>query len=127
MISHHLPRRGFAAYAGDRLGTSVIQLDYENVVRLAEDLATVDQLFTGPPRDRSDRRSSTVWRDPGRRDRASAIFCAFPRSTGQSPVAYVRKLRVYRAKALLVGSDCNLTDFALACGFAHAQQNLGRI
>ena len=46
---------------------------------------------------------------------------AFQQSTGRTPAAYVRELRIERAKELLATSGRSLTDIAVSCGFAHSQ------
>lgn len=50
---------------------------------------------------------------------------AFKRSLGLSPMAYVTRRRVERAKIMMVSTDAQLTDIALACGFAD-QSHLNR-
>src|SRR6185312_17337988 len=50
---------------------------------------------------------------------------AFKRSLGLSPMAYVARRRVERAKILMVSTDAQLTEIALACGFAD-QSHLNR-
>jgi len=50
---------------------------------------------------------------------------AFKRSLGLSPMAYVTRRRVERAKILMISTDAQLTEIALACGFAD-QSHLNR-
>lgn len=50
---------------------------------------------------------------------------AFKRSLGLSPMAYVTKRRVERAKVMMIQTDQQLTEIALACGFAD-QSHLNR-
>lgn len=50
---------------------------------------------------------------------------AFKRSLGLSPMAYVTTRRVQRAKTMMVSTDKQLTEIALACGFAD-QSHLNR-
>lgn len=50
---------------------------------------------------------------------------AFKRSLGLSPMAYVATRRVQRAKSMMISTDRQLTDIALACGFAD-QSHLNR-
>lgn len=50
---------------------------------------------------------------------------AFKRSLGLSPMAYVTRRRVERAKVMMVSTDAQLTEIALACGFAD-QSHLNR-
>ena len=50
---------------------------------------------------------------------------AFKRSLGLSPMAYVTKRRVERAKLMMISTGQQLTDIALACGFAD-QSHLNR-
>lgn len=50
---------------------------------------------------------------------------AFKRSLGLSPMAYVTKRRVERAKVMMISTDRQLTEIALACGFAD-QSHLNR-
>ncbi|WP_236515249.1 helix-turn-helix transcriptional regulator [Sandaracinus amylolyticus] len=42
----------------------------------------------------------------------------FKRATGETPMAYVRRLRVERAKELLLATDMSLADIAAHVGFA---------
>jgi len=50
---------------------------------------------------------------------------AFKRSLGLSPMAYVTRRRVERAKVMMISTDGQLTEIALACGFAD-QSHLNR-
>lgn len=50
---------------------------------------------------------------------------AFRRSLGLSPMAYVTKRRVERAKVMMTSTGEQLTDIAFACGFAD-QSHLNR-
>jgi len=50
---------------------------------------------------------------------------AFKRSLGLSPMSYVAKRRVERAKVMMISTGEQLTDIALACGFAD-QSHLNR-
>lgn len=50
---------------------------------------------------------------------------AFKRSLGVSPMAYVTTRRVERAKTMMISTDQQLTEIALACGFAD-QSHLNR-
>ncbi|HEX5458952.1 MAG TPA: AraC family transcriptional regulator [Steroidobacteraceae bacterium] len=50
---------------------------------------------------------------------------AFKRSLGISPMAYVARRRVERAKAMMITTDRQLTEIALICGFAD-QSHLNR-
>jgi AraC family transcriptional regulator len=50
---------------------------------------------------------------------------AFKRSLGISPMAYVTRRRVERAKAMMVTTDRQLTEIAHTCGFAD-QSHLNR-
>lgn len=50
---------------------------------------------------------------------------AFKRSLGLSPMAYVNRRRVERAKAMMISTDRQLTEIALVCGFAD-QSHLNR-
>ena len=50
---------------------------------------------------------------------------AFKHTLGISPMAYVNTRRVERAKAMIISTDQQLTDIALACGFAD-QSHLNR-
>lgn len=50
---------------------------------------------------------------------------AFKRSLSVSPMAYVTRRRVERAKAMMISTDQQLTEIALACGFAD-QSHLNR-
>lgn len=50
---------------------------------------------------------------------------AFKRSLGLSPMAYVARRRVERAKVMMISTDEQLTEIALACGFAD-QPHLNR-
>src|SRR5262249_24813659 len=43
---------------------------------------------------------------------------AFKRSLGLPPMAYVAKRRVERAKLMMISTGEQLTEIALACGFA---------
>ena len=44
---------------------------------------------------------------------------AFRAATGETPHAYLRRLRCERAKALMMEGGMSLAEIALACGFAH--------
>ena len=50
---------------------------------------------------------------------------AFKRSLGVSPMVYVTKRRLERAKAMMISTDRQLTEIALICGFAD-QSHLNR-
>ena len=43
----------------------------------------------------------------------------FRNSTGLSVMAYLRKLRIERAKALLLETDINIAELAIHLGFSH--------
>ena len=45
----------------------------------------------------------------------------FKARTGVTPHQYVLKLRIARAKKLLIGSSQTITEIAAQCGFAHQQ------
>jgi AraC family transcriptional regulator len=51
---------------------------------------------------------------------------AFRRSVGESPCAYLRRLRVQRAQELMLATDDSLAEIAVECGFAD-QSHLCRI
>jgi AraC-like DNA-binding protein len=53
---------------------------------------------------------------------ARAIFRAFRRSRGYSPMAFAKMVRLQHARAMLVASDRNttVTGIALKCGFSNA-------
>ena len=46
---------------------------------------------------------------------------AFTESTGQTPHRYLVSQRIEKAKQLLAGSSCSITEIGLAVGFSHAQ------
>jgi transcriptional regulator GlxA family with amidase domain len=50
---------------------------------------------------------------------------AFKRSLGLSPMAFVASRRVERAKVMMISTNDQLTDIAMACGFAD-QPHLNR-
>jgi AraC-like DNA-binding protein len=58
-----------------------------------------------------------------RRTRFSALFRHY---TGDTPLHYLLRLRVEQARHLLRTTDRNVTDIAMACGFA-SSQHLARI
>ena len=51
---------------------------------------------------------------------SSAYFCrSFHRSTGCTPMFYVRRRRVHLAKHLIATTDLTMADIAPLCGFDH--------
>lgn len=56
----------------------------------------------------------------------SYFFRAFKRSFGVSPHGYITVLRLARARELLVGSEEQISEIAVACGFAD-QAHFSRI
>jgi AraC-like DNA-binding protein len=52
---------------------------------------------------------------------ARSLFDEFKRSCGQSPMAFVKQIRLQRARDMLVRTDLNpsVTETALACGFSN--------
>jgi AraC-like DNA-binding protein len=52
---------------------------------------------------------------------ARSLFDQFKRSRGQSPMAFVKQIRLQRARDMLVRTDLNpsVTETALACGFSN--------
>ena len=52
---------------------------------------------------------------------ARSLFHQFKRSRGQSPMAFVKQMRLQRARDMLARTDLNpsVTDTALACGFSN--------
>lgn len=51
-------------------------------------------------------------------DLSAAYFCrSFHRSTGMTPMVFVRRRRVALARRLLETTELSLTDVALSCGF----------
>jgi AraC family transcriptional regulator len=51
---------------------------------------------------------------------------AFRRSVGETPCAYLRRLRVHRAQELMLATDDSLAEIAADCGFAD-QSHLCRV
>lgn len=49
------------------------------------------------------------------------LFHLFKETTGMTPNDYLQRLRVERAKTLLLNSDRPITEVALACGFSSSQ------
>jgi AraC-like DNA-binding protein len=56
----------------------------------------------------------------------SQLARAFTKSTGLPPHRHLLKMRVERAKALLLAGDLNIAEIALACGFFD-QSHLNRV
>lgn len=46
---------------------------------------------------------------------------AFQQSTGSTPLRFIQKLRIEKAKELLSRAQTSATEIALDCGFSHAQ------
>ncbi|MDM0086724.1 AraC family transcriptional regulator [Variovorax sp. J2P1-31] len=46
---------------------------------------------------------------------------AFQQSTGSTPLRFIQKLRIEKAKELLSRAQASATEIALDCGFSHAQ------
>ena len=55
--------------------------------------------------------------DLGERHFTRVFFQMF----NETPVAYVTRLRIEKAKSLLASTKVSMTDIALECGFSHAQ------
>lgn len=51
--------------------------------------------------------------------KSRAHFCrAWKASTGMTPMEYVKKVRLEKARGMIVGTDLKLSSIALDCGFA---------